>query len=371
MPEADEPTLPVLWLCGPPGVGKSSVGWRIYDRCIRSGVRAAYLDIDQLGICYPEPVDDPGRHGLKTRNLAAVCRNFATAGARGVVVSGVIDAGGVARARHVLPRVVTWCLLTADDATIRDRFLGRGDDPGNLEEVLTEAKVMRCLPVELRVDTRSLSIDEVVDLVVERLGGWPLGPARGSSVGPPSPFPMDVHPCGRVVWVCGPTGVGKSVAAYGYYRGLLSQGVTAAYVDSAQLGFLPDATHELRAQNLGALWRSFRAVGATDLVVSGPLDTPADLRRYREALDGEPIAVCRLHAGPDALARRIASRAAGHGWAQPGDPISGRTSTQLAEITARATAEAAALERADFGHRVDTTWLDPAQAVDAIARATG
>ena len=37
----------------------------------------AYVDIDQLGICYPELRSDPGRYRLKERNLSAVAANFA------------------------------------------------------------------------------------------------------------------------------------------------------------------------------------------------------------------------------------------------------------------------------------------------------
>ncbi len=64
-----ETAIPVLWLCGPPGVGKTAVGRAIYARLAGSGVRTAYVDIDQLGICYPPPVSDPQRHHLKARNL--------------------------------------------------------------------------------------------------------------------------------------------------------------------------------------------------------------------------------------------------------------------------------------------------------------
>ena len=46
-------TIPVLWLCGPPGAGKSTVGWAIYSQLVQSGLQTAYVDIDQLGICYP------------------------------------------------------------------------------------------------------------------------------------------------------------------------------------------------------------------------------------------------------------------------------------------------------------------------------
>ncbi|WP_267909897.1 hypothetical protein [Nucisporomicrobium flavum] len=38
--------IPVLWLTGPPGVGKSAVGWEVYTRLLAAGVHAAYADID-------------------------------------------------------------------------------------------------------------------------------------------------------------------------------------------------------------------------------------------------------------------------------------------------------------------------------------
>lgn len=84
--------LPVLWLCGPPGVGKTSVGWEIYSRLADEGVPAGYVDVDQLGICHPDPAFDPGRHALKAADLDAAVARFRAAGARCVVVSGAVEA---------------------------------------------------------------------------------------------------------------------------------------------------------------------------------------------------------------------------------------------------------------------------------------
>ena len=50
-----EDKIPVLWLCGPPGVGKSTVGWAIYSQLIQSGLQTAYVDIDQLELVIPAP----------------------------------------------------------------------------------------------------------------------------------------------------------------------------------------------------------------------------------------------------------------------------------------------------------------------------
>jgi hypothetical protein len=63
--------VPVLLLCGPTAVGKSTVGYEIFTR-VRTGIKAAYVDLAQIGFCRPTPVDDPGSHRLKAANLAAM-----------------------------------------------------------------------------------------------------------------------------------------------------------------------------------------------------------------------------------------------------------------------------------------------------------
>lgn len=84
--------FPVLWLCGPPGVGKSTVAWKIFTDLLCSGINSGFVDVDQLGICYPEPPADPGRHRMQLENLAAVVDTYRSAGARCAIVSGVVDA---------------------------------------------------------------------------------------------------------------------------------------------------------------------------------------------------------------------------------------------------------------------------------------
>ena len=92
--------LSVLWLCGPPGAGKSAVGWALYAGLSRSGARVGFAGIDQLGMCLPAPPDDPEGYRLKAR--------WGCISSRGrVVLSGPVpDARAAAVHAGALPRPV-------------------------------------------------------------------------------------------------------------------------------------------------------------------------------------------------------------------------------------------------------------------------
>ena len=45
--------VPVLWITGPAGVGKSTVSWHLFTELAGFGTRTAFGDADQLSICYP------------------------------------------------------------------------------------------------------------------------------------------------------------------------------------------------------------------------------------------------------------------------------------------------------------------------------
>ena len=166
--------IPLLWLCGPPGVGKSTVGWDIYSRLARGGIRAAFADIDQLGMCYPEPPSDPGRYRMKERNLAAVTEGLRAAGSECVVVSGVADPVRGVPAGAVPGADVTVCLLTVTPAELERRLARRGD---TTEAVATAVRQAAALDAgkfaDVRVDTTALTAASVARLALERCGGWP------------------------------------------------------------------------------------------------------------------------------------------------------------------------------------------------------
>ena len=178
--------------------------------------------------------------------------------------------------------------------------------------------------------------------------------------------------------LCGPAGVGKSAVGFEVYQRRLRAGSAAAYIDLDQIGFVHPApagdpgNHRVKARNLAAVWQTYRAAGAQCLVAVGPVGNDAVARAYAAALPRAAITLCRLHAGADALTRRIMLRGQGGSWPQPGDPLAGRPTTYLHRAAAGAAADAEALEHAVTGAlRIDTGTLSVAQAADTITARTG
>jgi hypothetical protein len=170
-----------------------------------------------------------------------------------------------------------------------------------------------------------------------------------------------------VLWLSGPTGVGKSTIGFAAYLQILGTGRAAAYLDVDQVGFCSTALddHELRARILVDLWNGFRAAGAGALVVVGPIDDHAAGDVYAAALAGVPTTHCRLHAGPAELTRRILSRRHGGSWHQPGDPLREQPEATLLAVAGAAVARDAELESAGIGVRIDTN----GRTVEEIARS--
>ncbi len=358
--------IPVLWLCGPPGVGKTTAGWEIFTQLAQAGTEAGYADIDQLGICYPEPRADPGRHRLKARNLGAVLAAFGAAGARCAVVSGVVDSERGVPAELIPQATLTLCRLRAGRDELARRLAGRGGDAAALADALREAGDMDASEVAaLCVDTSGLPVTEVARLVRKHSGGWPAlrHAAPGELPRPRAvPQPPKVSEAGgQVLFLCGATGAGKSAVGFEIYLRDRRAGRTAAYLDLDQLGFVRPApaddpgNHRVKARNLASLWQAYRAAGARRLVMVGSAGDGTAVQAYAGALPAASVTVCRLHAGPAELTRRIALRGRGESWHQPGDPLLGQPTPVLRRAADEAAADADALERAGLGAlRVDT-----------------
>ena len=187
-------SVPFLWLCGPSGVGKSAVGYEIFQQVCRSGIKAGFMDFDQFGLCYPSPADDPNNHCVKAQNLAAVWPTYRTAGARCLIaVGGVTSRETVLLYAGKVPDTsLTLCRLRATPERLTERVyrrgLGRGPViPGpppttskrqlaaRAAEAIREAGELDAADfADLCIDTDNRNVAQVAQDIRTRTGGWPL-----------------------------------------------------------------------------------------------------------------------------------------------------------------------------------------------------
>ena len=380
--------MPVLWITGPAGVGKSTVAWQLFTELADFGTRVAFTDADQLCMCYPAPPDDPGRDLIRARNAEVTIRNYHAAGARRVIVNGVVDPALGVQRDLLEQAAVMVCRLRADPDEVVRRFTGRqrrsgGDVGGAVRPVRDECDRMDASEfADVCVDTTGAPAAEVARLVRDRCRDWP-----GFRVVREQPGAAQAAPDrtaegeadgsgGQVLLLCGPVGVGKSTIGFQLYLRCVRAGLTAGYIDLDQIGFLmphPDGdprNHRLKAQNLAGIWRTYHAAGARHLVMTGPIENQAVLHAYRAALPSAVVTACRLHAGPAELSRRIMTRGEGGSWPQPGDPLRGQPARHLSRVAEQAAADAQALDRTPLDAlRIDTDGHTAGEAADLTASA--
>jgi hypothetical protein len=176
----------ILLICGPAGVGKSTVGFQLYRRYLHDGRTAGYVDLDQIGFIRPGPDDDPGRHRLKAGNLAAMWRTYHAAGARHLVATGPVDSDEALRTyvRAVPAARVTAVRLHAGRAELTRRIMTRGaggswPQPGDplrgqpreklllvADRAAAEARDLERVAAGMaRIDTDGLTVTAAVDAI--------------------------------------------------------------------------------------------------------------------------------------------------------------------------------------------------------------
>ncbi|MFG1947792.1 hypothetical protein [Nonomuraea sp. NPDC048826] len=365
--------IPLLWLCGPSGVGKSTVGFEIFSRLSRAGTRAAFIDTDQISLCHPPPTENT--HELRSRSLGAIWPNLRAAGMECLVLSGFVDTLEEVRLyTDAVPEAdITVHRLRVESDELRQRFINRGWRPDLVDDALAEADSLDHADFTGRsIDTSGLTASQVAGRVLDQAGALPHisetprdSPAQPSPPGdPPSPSSAPIP----ALWICGATGVGKSTVGFEIYLQIVRSGIRAAYVDLQQIGFLHPTTeddHHIKAANLAALWTVFRDAGTRCLVISGHVSRPDIIRTYVDLLPGTALTVCRLHAASDTLTTRILLRGQGRGPTLPGDKLRGQPPTVLHQIAEQAARDAGDLDDSGIGDFcVDTD----EQSVEEIAR---
>ncbi|MFF1573878.1 AAA family ATPase [Leifsonia sp. NPDC058292] len=148
--------MPVIavFLNGTVGVGKSTVARAIGDLLAAERVPNAVIDLDDLRRAWPAPSDDPFNSRLELLNLRPMAANYIAAGARVLVLAGVIETlDAVADYRSALgDAVLTVVRLTVDTEEAERRLIRRHDDDaaglawhrarfGELDAVIDAARI--------------------------------------------------------------------------------------------------------------------------------------------------------------------------------------------------------------------------------------
>lgn len=174
----------MLLISGPPGVGKSTVAWEIFDRLVDNGDSPALADLDLLGASWPVPADDPHNERMRAANLAAVWANYQAAGSRCLIVDGVIESRKHREAYEAaIPQAIAvLCRLEAGNEQLGSRIVRRGRERGDGIAKLTHraielsALLERDDGAELTVDTNGRDVAQVADQILSETG-WPTRPS--------------------------------------------------------------------------------------------------------------------------------------------------------------------------------------------------
>ncbi|MGM7667974.1 hypothetical protein [Microbacterium sp. A93] len=357
--------MDLLRLAGAPGVGKSTTAWAIAQQIASDGVAAAYVDIDQLGMCYPAPDNDRDRWALKERALAGIAEVFQVAGVSRLIVSGVAwpddpppQIGGIS---------IGSIWLDASEQVRRGRLEVRALSDGQLSQALVAgtAEAERLHPAWDRVDTNGSSEAETVQDVLAR---WQPASAQATAVNAARSVLSVDRSTDRVLWITGARVAGASRIGWEVVNREWGVGRRAGFIDFAQLSFAWNIDGAVGPANLERLHGAFREVGADRLVVVAPLEV--DPVVVRAALPTAQVSFVRLTASAADRWAHARHRQRGGGPTLAGDDIVGASDAAIDRII-RISSTQASLPLRAHELNVDTRALSPEDVATVVRHAAG
>jgi len=127
--------MDALLLLGTVGVGKTTLAEAVSGLLEERGTVHAVVDLDDIRRLRPPPAGDPFQLEIELVNLRSLAANFRAAGARLLVVAGVVETREELHRvlEAVGPGAATVVRLVADPAVLQARLRGRHeDDPAGL-----------------------------------------------------------------------------------------------------------------------------------------------------------------------------------------------------------------------------------------------
>jgi predicted ABC-type ATPase len=165
-----------LVVTGTVGVGKTTVAEKVADLLADAGQPHAWIDLDALSAAWPRPSDDPFNNRLTAHNLACVATNMAAAGARSLVLAGVVQTPDVLDLyENAIGVAITVVRLKSPpevvDARLRRRY---GDtDPESLKWHLDRAPELEAILDSSPVATRIVpNISSPIEVARSVLAVW-------------------------------------------------------------------------------------------------------------------------------------------------------------------------------------------------------
>jgi Mrp family chromosome partitioning ATPase len=318
-----------LWLYGPPGVGKSAIGFEVYAQLVAQGRRVAFVELDQIGMCMP--AEQVTRSAAKVHNLLAMLHNFALAGVDGVVVSGDIAGPPMDEVLARSPVRPVLCRLRADTEVLVER-LTRRESLQYAEASRTYDRDNAVAAGDLDVVTHPHGVADLAAEVLRQLDPWPP-PRRERTAATELVVPAAGD--APALLVSGPRAVGKSTVAWHVFMRSVAAGVGAGYLDLEQLGFVQPspagvARLELTLANVAAGWKGLSGGGAKRLVLCGLVEGDGDVGRYRDLFPS--LHVVALTATYDTLLERARQRGRRKEIWLPGDDLFGRDDSELRAV---------------------------------------
>lgn len=357
--------MDLLRLAGAPGVGKSTTAWTIAQRLAADGVPTGYVDIDQLGMCYPAPEGDPDRWALKERALAGIAEECRCAGVRRLIVSGVAWPDDPPPQIDDVSVRSIW--LDASEPVRRERLEVRALNDEQLSQTLTAGTVeaQRLHPAWDRVDTDGSSEAETVQDVLVR---WQPVSAHVATANVARSVVRVDRPMDRVLWITGARLAGASRIGWEVVNREWGAGLRAGFTDLAQLSFAWNIEGTIGLANLERSHGVFREVGADKFVVVAPLEI--DPAAVRAVLPTSQVSFVRLTASAADLRAHVRHRRRGEGPTLAGDDVVGVSDAAIDRVI-RISSMQASLPLRAHELNVDTGALSLEDAATAVRHAAG
>ncbi len=354
--------LPILWLFGTSGVGKSATGYQLLAAFRDEGLKAAFVDADQLRLVAGIEASESD---IIAAALPAVSSGYERAGAEVLVVAGLVESAdelsdfaheGEARSLYAVH-------LTAADEVVRKRIQQRGWLTHMEDDSIALAHRIDATGADLVVDTTGLDPQQTARTIVASYLGLSRGvqSKRTTSVARVNPS--------LLLTLTGPGGSGVSTIGFQLFLHYAHSGARVGYVDANQLGFVSMADDlsipALRATNAQSLGSVLVREGVQTLIVTGD---PHSIQLVNDSFTDGDIRSFWLDLDERSLAERLAQRSRGGGPPIPGDERIGLDASALAEAIATSVAQAAEVTLRPTGAAViDTSGLDPATVAAEIA----